>query len=121
MSKRELKKSELKISKNAQKAGVLLKDLEKLCEKYTHLYKELSDEEKILLGGVVVGVHSPFIFVSFNSTVGPGVVIDGLHERFKREDGKNPLGTIIEAMGNTLPDPPKLEDVMKKEKKKLIN
>jgi len=121
MSKRELIKSELKISKNAQKAVALLDDLETLLEKYSKLLDKINTEERVLLGGIIVATHSPLQKVAYTQLIGHPTVLTGLIGGLKRRiknlvEGEGVLDALS-AMGNMLPDPPELKGEIDKIKK----
>jgi len=49
----------IKLSKDLEEAVDVLKQLEKLSKQFGEAFDELDDDEKNLVGGLVIGVYSP--------------------------------------------------------------
>lgn len=85
----------IKLSKNFEKAIDNLNRIEKLSEEFGDIFSELTDEEKDLVGGLVIGVYSPikeapkFQAVSGSKVYCEGLISDISNEINKRE-GKVP-------------------------------
>ena len=69
----------IKLSKNFEKAIDNLNRIEKLSEEFGDIFSELTDEEKDLVGGLVIGVYSPIKEApKFQAVSGSKVYCEGL-------------------------------------------
>ena len=69
----------IKISKNFEKAIDSLNRIEKLSKEFGGIFSELTDEEKDLVGGLVIGVYSPIKEApKFQAVSGSKVYCEGL-------------------------------------------
>ena len=69
----------IKLSKNFEKAIDSLNRIKKLSKEFGGIFSELTDEEKDLVGGLVIGVYSPIKEApKFQAVSGSKVYCEGL-------------------------------------------
>ena len=108
-------KKNIEISEGAQEAIEFLKEIEKATEGYKMIFERISDDEKNLLGGAVVSIHSPLAGVGFVSMIGNNVVCKGMVANLE-EDTRSGLADIL-SRGSL----PRDLSVTKEEVKKEVN
>jgi len=85
----------IKLSKNFEKAIDSLNQIKKLSEEFGDIFSELTEEEKDLVGGLVIGVYSPIKEApKFQAVSGSSVYCEGLigdiSNEIKKQGGNVP-------------------------------
>ena len=85
----------IKLSKNFEKAIDSLNRIQKLSKEFGGIFSELTEEEKYLVGGLVIGVYSPIKEApKFQAVSGSKVYCEGLisyiSNEVKKRGGKVP-------------------------------
>ena len=85
----------IKLSKNFEKAIDSLNRIEKLSKEFGGIFSELTEEEKDLVGGLVIGIYSPIKGApKFQAVSGSKICCDGLisdiSNEVKKRGGKVP-------------------------------
>jgi len=94
----------IKLSKNFEKAIDSLNQIKKLSDEFRGIFNELTDEEKDLVGGLVIGVYSPikgapgFQAMSGNRIYCEGIIGDMSNDVKKREGNAPRLADILEEL-----------------------
>jgi len=92
----------IKLSKNFEKAIDSLNRIKKLSKEFGGIFSELTEEEKDLVGGLVIGVYSPIKGApKFQAVSGSRVYCEGLigdiSNEIKKRGGKVPsLAEMLE-------------------------
>ena len=94
----------IKLSKNFEKAIDSLNQIKKLSDEFRGIFNELTEEEKDLVGGLVIGVYSPikgapkFQAVSGSKICCEGLISDISNEVKKRGGNAPRLADILEEL-----------------------
>jgi len=84
------------LSKNGKKAIKILEKLKREIEDFQDVYNKLDNNEKNLIGGLVVGVYSPAGDIGFTAVSGSTVFCNGLAELLKAKSQENPLARLFD-------------------------
>jgi len=90
----------IKLSKDFEKVVDVLKQLEKLSKQFGEAFDELDDDEKNLVGGLVIGAYSPTKGApGFDSIIGNKVYCQGLLSRLSSELQGGNVPSLAEMLG----------------------